>query len=131
MKRLALCAITLFAMTQTLVAQDRNKSATPLRRDAGAVSPTVQQTPEMWFYEQERSRYENPKEAVRRKAELRSAQRAERIASLAWYGMSNSRPTANTTPIFSTYSPTWVSNSFDPNRWRTGRDCATPVIIVR
>ena len=89
------------------------------------------QTPEMWFYEQERSRWENPQASVRRRAEIKAAQRAQRMASAKWYGMSNSRPSANITPLFGTYSPTWGSNSFDPNRWTTARDTANTTIIVR
>ena len=96
-----------------------------LRRDQapGAVSPT----PEMWFYEQERTRYEDPNGAVRRKAEARAAQRAGRIASMKWYGMSNSRPVVGTTPVQGTYSPSWVSNTADPFRWRA----TAPAVVVR
>jgi hypothetical protein len=86
----------------------------------------------MWLYEQERSRWEDPQAAVRRNAEFRASQRAYRIASMRWYGMSNSRPTANPTPLFGTYSPTWVSsNPFDRNQWRPGYDSASTIILVR
>jgi hypothetical protein len=122
-------AIVLLAVAQFAVAQDRERSDS-LRRDEGSSATlTSSQTPEMWFYEQERARWENPQEAVRRKAEFRANQRAQRIAALQWYGMSNSRPSASITPMFGTYAPTWVSNSFDPNRWRTGRDTSGTVIV--
>jgi hypothetical protein len=84
-------------------------------------------TPEMWFYEQERIRYEDPKKAVRRRAELRAAQRADRLAALKWYGHSNSRPTVNSTPTMSSYAPYWGSNTYDPNRWRAW----TPSVVIR
>ena len=77
-----------------------------------------QMTPEMWFYQQELRRYEDPKAAVRRKAEYRAAQRQRRIAAMDWYGYSNLRPTANPTPWFGTYSPGWVSNNYrHPYEW--------------
>src|SRR3954464_6618616 len=80
----------------------------------GVVTPT----PEMWFYQQERSRHDDPKLAVRRRAESRGEQRQQRLASSKWYGIYNSRPTASPTPWFGTYSPGWVSNTHDPSRWR-------------
>ena len=113
---LSLSAGAIFATAG--IAQERGDSR-DLRRDnpppgAGqAVSPT----PEMWFYEQERNRYEDPKSAVRRKAELRSTQRASRLASCKWFGINNSRPTASPTPVTGTYSPTWIGNTPDPYRW--------------
>lgn len=91
----------------------------------GVVTPT----PEMWFYEQERLRHDSPKMAVRRKAELRGLQRQERLASLEWYGLSNSRPTAAITPICGgSYAPGWASNTVDPWRWRSP---AAPVVVLR
>ncbi len=98
-----------------LTAQEPAKPARDIRHEfsPGVVPPTA----EMWFYEQERNRHDDPKLAVRRKAEFKAAQRGNRIASLHWYGMSNSRPAASATPWFGTYSPTWSSNSSDPYRW--------------
>ncbi len=77
-------------------------------------------TPELWLYEQERARLDEPAQAVRRKAEIRGLQRGERLASLRWYGISNSRPTiTNVSPMLGGFAaPTWTSNSYDPNRWR-------------
>jgi hypothetical protein len=148
MKRLVLLAFALSVLTGIANAQDRSKTSSSLRRDVDSpktstpspqrdvvperVTVSVTQTPEMWFYEQERSRWEDPQEAVRRNAEFRASQRAYRIASSRWYGMSNSRPAANPTPLCGSYSPTWVSNSpFDPNQWRTGRDTPSTIVIVR
>ena len=61
----------------------------------GALTPTAQ----MWFYEQERRRWDDPKQAVRRKAEFKAAQRRQRIEARRWYGYSNMRPQANVTPM--------------------------------
>jgi hypothetical protein len=86
-------------------------------------------TPELWLYEQERIRMDDPAQAVRRKAEIRGMQRAERLAALKWYGMSNSRPTyTNVTPMLGGFgSPTWTSNSYDPARWRPN----APTYLIR
>jgi hypothetical protein len=83
------------------------------RISTGELQPTTQ----MWFYEQELQRYNDPKLAVRRKAEFRAAQRESRLAALAWFGLSNSRPVASPTPVMGTYSPSWSSNYIDPYRW--------------
>ncbi len=125
MRKLFSLGIVLVGIAGVAQAQGPKSEARELRRDQApnAVSPT----PEMWFYEQERTRYEDPKGAVRRKAETRANQRAERLASMKWYGMSNSRPIAGTTPMFGTYSPMWVSNTADPFRWRS----PVPTVVVR
>ncbi len=74
-------------------------------------------TPEMWFYIQEYQRYKSPEEAVRRKAEMRAAQRQHRLEAQRWFGFSNLRPTANPIPYFGTYSPSWAGGSWDPYSW--------------
>ena len=84
------------------------------------VSGTLSPTPEMWFYSQERSRYDNPKAMVRRKAEIRAAERVARIESQRWFGMEKSRPWANPTPVMGSYSPTWAGNSNNFLMWRGG-----------
>jgi hypothetical protein len=132
MKKLLLLSVIAFAAGEAALAQDRvandrvparNLRREETRREETTMIPTpslTSATPEMWFYEQERARQESPKYAVRRKAELRSTQRQQRLAAMKWYGVSNSRPTANPTPLFSTYSPTWVSGAADPLRWHAG-----------
>jgi hypothetical protein len=97
-----------------------------LRRDVTTSQTTP--TPEMWFYEQERNRYEDPRAAVRRKAELRAAQRGERLATMKWYGQSNSRPLVSTTPHCDTYGAGWVSNTSNPYLWRGGSSSS---VVVR
>ncbi|HUY31198.1 MAG TPA: hypothetical protein VMV69_00350 [Pirellulales bacterium] len=70
----------------------------------------AQMTPEMWFYLRESRRYDDPKQAVRRKAEFKAAQRQRRIAAMQWYGFSNARPTVNASPFNGSYSPGWGAN---------------------
>lgn len=88
-----------------------------LRRDVepslGLPAPSVQ----TWLYEQERKRYLDPKEAVRRNAEYRAIQRQRRIESRNWFGYSNSRPLASPNPWYDTYSPMWTGNSAYPYEW--------------
>lgn len=75
-------------------------------------------TPQMWLYVQERNRHDDPKEAVRRKAEYRTAQRQRRIAAREWFGYSNARPTANSDPLHAGYSPHWsANNAMRPDQW--------------
>jgi hypothetical protein len=82
------------------------------------VSPgEVAATPEMWFYEQERLRYEDPQTVVRQKAEMKAAQRQARLASMKWFGFSNSRPQASIDPYAGPYSPRWTSNGYIPSEW--------------
>ena len=78
-----------------------------------------QMTPEVWFYQQELRRYEDPKAAVRRKAEFKAWQRQRRIAAMQWYGFSNARPPANPVPWQSgVYGAGWVSNNYrHPYQW--------------
>jgi hypothetical protein len=74
-------------------------------------------TPEVWLYMQEYQRHKQPKEAVRRKAELRSAQRQSRLEAQRWFGISNLRPMANPIPFYASYSPAWVGDRWSPYSW--------------
>ena len=65
----------------------------------------VQPTPEMWFYVQERRRYDDPRAAVRRKAEFRARQRQQRIAAMKLFGESKQRPQVDDT-VFSSFFTT-------------------------
>ena len=116
MKKFLLLAACCLLWCAATGADEPGKAPRDLRRDVttGPVTPT----PEMWFYEQERNRYLDPKAAVRRNAELKAEQRHLRLASSQWFGIYNSRPTVSATPWFGTYSPTWTSNTADPYRWR-------------
>ncbi len=87
-----------------------------IRRDTpslGSPTPSV----ETWLYEQERKRYLDPKEGVRRNAEYRATQRQRRMESRNWFGVSNSRPMASPNPWYETYSPMWTGNSTHPYEW--------------
>ncbi len=77
-------------------------------------------TPEMWFYLEDYRRYKNPKEAVRRKAAAASQQRQNRLAAQKWYGVSNSRPSVNAIPFYSSYSPSWFGGGWNPYGWISG-----------
>jgi hypothetical protein len=75
-------------------------------------------TPEMWFYEQYMRQYQDPKMAVRASAEFRADQRHRRLASMQWFGLSNSRPQACPDPFHADWSPGWKSNNLAyPYRW--------------
>jgi hypothetical protein len=94
------------------------------------VLPTPQTiTPEMWFYSQELNRHDDPAQAVRRKAEIRAAQRMQRIAAMKWFGFSNARPQASTTPMMGVYSPAWIGNGYDRYDWAGASWPSTAVII--
>jgi hypothetical protein len=80
---------------------------------SGELTPT----PEMWFYEQERRRWDDPQILVRTAAEQRAADRHARMAAMAWYGMSNSRPTVSPDPIDNPFAPHWRSNGYQPAEW--------------
>ena len=110
MKRLLLAVFVLAVLAAVpALAQNPATARLALKPDlsAGEVSPT----PEMWFYEQYRSDYLDPKMAVRQKAEFRAAQRQKRMAALKWFGFSNQRPRASSDPIHGDYSPMWSSNN--------------------
>lgn len=89
----------------------------------GEIAPTQ----EMWFYQQEAKRAQDPKQAIRRRAEFRAAQRERRLASQEWYGISPMRPNANTTPFTGgLYSPGWAGNSRETFRWMP----QAPIVVI-
>ena len=112
----ALALLTL-GLTSQALGQGGN-----VRKEAGQEKQLVpaQVTPEMWMYNQELRRYEDPQQAVRRKAELKASQRSARLAAMKWYGFSNARPQANPVPFMSAYSPAWVGNGPDRYDWVGG-----------
>jgi hypothetical protein len=82
---------------------------------AGEATPTEN----MWFYEQYQRDYNDPNTQVHRNAESRGDQRRNRLASLKWFGFSNTRPRASSDPWHGDYSPHWTgNNSHYPNRWQ-------------
>lgn len=86
-------------------------------------------TPEMWFYDQNLRRYNDPKVAVRANAEMRAEQRLRRIESMRWFGLSNIRPRTSSDPLHGDYSAGWVSNpGYYPLRWN---GVGQPVYLTR
>ena len=137
MKRLSLLVFGIaLAVTSHGFAQEPDDpfATRPSRRISSTVPPQIVSpgevvaTPEMWFYEQERLRYADPRQAVRAKAEYRAFQRSRRLAALKWYGFSNSRPVANPDPFHGSYSPRWVGNGYLPSQWSAGS--STTVVIA-
>ncbi len=97
----------------------RAERPTSVKSDVPTISPgEVKATPEMWFYEQQMRRYNDPKTVVRANAEYRAEQRQARLASMKWFGFSNSRPQAVSDPFNGDYSAHWTSNNpAHPMRW--------------
>ncbi len=60
---------------------------------------------------------EHPTVTLRRNAQFRAAQRRRRIAARRWFGLSNVRPMASSTPWMGAYSPYWISNTGQPFGW--------------
>ncbi len=81
------------------------------------IALTPGMTPEVWFYLQELRRRDDPKQAVRRKAEFRASQREKRLAARRWFGLSNLRPQVSPIPFMGTYSPHWAGNSSNAFQW--------------
>ena len=117
MNRLLWAAIVVGSAISTAYAQEPTPAAPAAVQQADPHSSMANLTPEMWLYMQQLERHDDPKMAVRRKAEERAAQRTHRIAARKWFGLSNSRPSAGPIPVMGTYSPFWSGNDSDPNRW--------------
>jgi hypothetical protein len=93
------------------------------------VSPS-QMTPEMYLYLHDLKRYDDPKQAVRRKAELKTAQRNDRLAAQKWFGVSNARPMASAQPFMDLYSPRWIGNGYNAFDWNGVQGSGINVIVV-
>jgi len=93
------------------------------------VSPS-QMTPEMYLYLHEQKRNDDPQQAVRRKAELKTAQRNQRLAAQKWFGVSNARPMASAQPFMDLYSPRWIGNSYNAFDWSGGQNGVAPIVVV-
>ncbi len=94
-------------------------------------SSQVQATPEMWFYEQEVRRTDDPRTIIRERAAQQTAQRQARLAAMQWYGLSNSRPICSPNPFTNVYSARWVSNGYNPNEWVGSAGGTTIYYIAR
>lgn len=110
MKRLSIAVFILSALA-AVPALAEKPLAQQLAPESSISPGEVRTTPEMWFYEQYRREYQDPKMAVRHKAEYRTARRNERLAALKWFGFSNQRPQASPEPFHGEWSPVWTSNN--------------------
>lgn len=111
------------AMTSTSASQNISSGESNIT----LLPSSVQATSEMWFYQQEEKKRLSPAQAVRRKAEFKSAQRRARIAAMKWYGYSNLRPKVSPDPINGNYSPFWAGNNrLSPYMWNG----SAPTIVV-
>ena len=110
---LAALASTNLRAEQPKIAQLSATTATPIDLSAGQVTAT----PEMWFYKQELRRYDDPRNAIREQAAMKTAQRNARLAAMQWYGFSNSRPLTGVDCLHGVYAPRWVSNGYNPAEW--------------
>ncbi len=79
-------------------------------------SSSDQPQEQSWYREQQASK-PDPKTIVQQKAQFRAQQRMSRMASLEWYGMSNSRPQASPTPFTGRYSPVWETPQGNSYSW--------------
>ncbi len=131
MRRMTIGVCLLAVLTAgTVSAQQPNRTAGD-RHDQSQSRIAVgelQPTPEMWFYEQYQQQQDDPAEGVYAKAQLRAAQRQGRLASMRWYGLSNSRPRASSDPFHGEYSPKWSASGRYPDRWMGG---STPLVVIR
>jgi hypothetical protein len=125
-------ALSVAFLLMAVPALAAERPAVDLRRGSTISAGEVTPTPEMWFYEQYVQQYQDPKLAVRRKAEEQSAQRRARIAARRWFGFCNLRPVAGTDPVHGDYSPGWSSgNNLYPFRWNGYRGAGGVVYLRR
>jgi hypothetical protein len=87
--------------------ESRNRPGVDDDRDASSYYPAPTPRPE-------------PRAIIHAKAQARAYERQSRLASMSWYGMSNSRPIATTTPFTSRYSPLWEMPGGRPYSWHAG-----------
>jgi hypothetical protein len=81
----------------------------------GATGDDAQQ--QSWNREQQISNKLDARTIIQQKAQARAQQRQDRMASMAWYGMSASRPTGAATPFTSRSSPMWEMPGGQPLSW--------------
>jgi hypothetical protein len=85
-------------------------------QDLSTSDDAAPQREESWYREQPTYKPDT-RAIVHQKAQIRADQRQARLASLSWYGMSNSRPTGAPTPFTSRYSPVWEMPGGRPFAW--------------
>jgi hypothetical protein len=124
---------TLFVLLASVAMLPDQASAQQPTGEDQAAERAAASSPEIWLYQEQMRRYDDPHTAVRRNAEARAEQRRNRIAAMKWFGLSNARPVANPTPWGSMYSPSWISNSSRPFGWSGSSRTAIlqPIIVDR
>ncbi|MDX1963506.1 MAG: hypothetical protein SFX18_10155 [Pirellulales bacterium] len=120
MQRFTATLLIGLAITPALVQAQQPADQLPIKPTISSGSSTVEvtPTPEMWFYDQERRRQENPVIQSQLRAMQIAEARQARLTALRWFGYSNSRPRAGTDPVHGSYAPRWVGNGEVPGEWR-------------
>ncbi|HVT27594.1 MAG TPA: hypothetical protein VHE81_06200 [Lacipirellulaceae bacterium] len=70
-----------------------------------------------WLRQQRINNKQDARTIIQQKAQARAQQRQDRMESMAWYGMSASRPTGAPTPFTSRSSPMWEMPGGQPLSW--------------
>jgi hypothetical protein len=70
-----------------------------------------------WNREQTTNTKQDARAIVQQKAQARAEQRNDRLASSAWFGISNSRPSGSSTPFTSRYGSSWEMPGGRPYSW--------------
>ncbi len=111
-----------------VAAKDNSTTNVPLR----VASPgEVPATPEMWFYEQQVQRQDDPAIAFRAISAQKAADRRARMAAMKWYGFSNSRPQASIDVVHGPYSPQWIGNGYQSYSWMGPAANSTLIVPVQ
>ena len=116
---LAACFLSVTISGATVTAQEADVMASPSDESIADFPSSGEMSPEMWLYLQEQKRHDDPKQAVRRKAEMRAAQRQNRLAAQRWFGVSNLRPGCKPSALLRKLL-TFV-----------GWECPQPLLVVR
>jgi len=121
--RMSWLALLVFA-APTLAEEPFLKIVTPAKPPVALAGSA---TPQTASYQQP---CQGSKDLVQQMAEYRASARMQRLTSLKWFGMSNTRPYKSSDPYHSDASPSWVSgNNLLPYRWQP--TAALPVVIIR
>lgn len=82
--------------------------------NVNAEEPSHEQS---WNREHRNDSKEDARAIVQQKAQARASQRNDRLATSAWYGISNSRPSGSPTPFTSRYGSLWEMPGGRPYSW--------------
>ena len=115
----------LFALLLTGFIATIAQAQDPFGSDPSPSDRAVEQSPELYMMMKMMERYDDPKQAVQRKAAQKAADRRSRMATQKWYGFSPSRPAVS--PAFGIgYAQHWVGNGANRYQWV---DNSYPVIV--